>query len=80
VEGTLGWIGIASAPTASGRFNLVVAEGFVVVIKQSNSGPSCPRNGRGHPNGPKRKSSLRAPRNAPLRTGREPGAETALFL
>jgi hypothetical protein len=27
-----------------------------------------------------RKSSLSAPRNAPLRTGRKPGAETALFL
>ena len=26
------------------------------------------------------KSSLSAPRNAPLRTGRKPGAETALFL
>jgi len=28
----------------------------------------------------KLKSSLSAPRNAPLRTGRKPGAETALFL
>jgi hypothetical protein len=27
-----------------------------------------------------RKTSLGAPRNAPLRTGRKPGAETALFL
>ena len=26
------------------------------------------------------KSSLSAPRNAPLRTGHKPGAETALFL
>jgi hypothetical protein len=28
----------------------------------------------------RQKSSLSAPRNAPLRTGRKPGAETALFL
>jgi hypothetical protein len=28
----------------------------------------------------KQKSSLSAPRNAPLRTGGKPGAETALFL
>jgi hypothetical protein len=28
----------------------------------------------------KQKSSSSAPRNAPLRTGRKPGAETALFL
>jgi hypothetical protein len=31
-------------------------------------------------NGLEQKSSLGAPRNAPLRTGRMPGAETALFL
>jgi len=30
--------------------------------------------------GLEQKSSLGAPRNAPLRTGRKPGAETALFL
>jgi len=36
--------------------------------------------GRQHRGSREQKSSLSAPRNAPLRTGRKPGAETALFL
>ena len=49
-------------------------------FKRSSSGRSAAATNREHVDRLEQKSSLGAPRNAPLRTGRKPGAETALFL
>jgi hypothetical protein len=78
---TLGWIGIASAPPAAGRFGLVGRTTFVFAFKRlvPKAGAAATRSVDGGSVGQERKSSLSAPRNAPLRTGRKPGAETALF-
>jgi len=52
----------------------------VVAFKRSSPRLSAAATNRGRGDSQKQKSSLTAPRNAPLRTGLEPGAETALFL
>jgi hypothetical protein len=49
-------------------------------FKRSSSGRSAAATNREHVDRLEQKSSLGAPRNAPLRTGAKPGAETALFL
>jgi hypothetical protein len=60
----------------------VNAEEFVIAFKRLALEAAATGDpwGRRHRGSCEQKSSLGAPRNAPLRTGRKPGAETALFL
>jgi hypothetical protein len=60
----------------------VEAGEFVTAFKRLalDAAPSGDSSSRRHRGSREQKSSLGAPRNAPLRTGRKPGAETALFL
>ena len=73
----------ASASTVARWCGLIFVAGFVLALKRYGSWlSSLARGGSQYDlwDSLKRKSSLTAPRNAPLRTGRKPGAETALFL
>jgi hypothetical protein len=62
------------------RCGLVGAEGFMLRFKRMSSRPTLAATYRGRVHSQEQKSSPSAPRNAPLRTGHKPGAETALFL
>ena len=71
---------MAAAPLWARKCVLVVSVDFAITFKRCKP-PALPaaqwlRQGRSR----MLKSSLSAPRNAPLRTGHKPGAETALFL